>query len=171
MVLACGGGCCFRGYSWRISTARLRVSVRRKERKYSLIWPFWLDTRLEVFIWRREIDLGREFSIQVRSSNIEAVFWPRSRFIRGTERCITVGKKPSRLENLNGVGGCLNLRFCVAELRSRAMMNPRTVTTKAVILRYQGMVICGTVIGGMVLVMKKPAKMLPIRRRLMEFIR
>lgn len=51
------------------------------------------------------------------------------------------------------------------------MVNPRTVTTKAVILRYQGMVICGTVIGGMVLVMKKPAKMLPIRRRLMEFIR
>lgn len=71
---------------------RLRVSVRRKERKYSLIWPFWLDTRVEVFIWIREIDLGRAFSIQVRSSSREAAFWLRDRFILGMRRCITVGK-------------------------------------------------------------------------------
>lgn len=71
---------------------RLRARVRRKERKYSLIWPFWLDTRAEVFIWRWEIDLGRAFSIHVRSSNREAVFWLRDRFIRGMRRCITVGK-------------------------------------------------------------------------------
>lgn len=50
-------------------------------------------------------------------------------------------------------------------------MKPRMVTVKAVIFRYQGMVIWGTVMVGMVLVMKKPAKMLPIRRRLIEFIR
>lgn len=31
---------------------RLRVRVRRKDRKYNLIWPFWLDTRVEVFTWR-----------------------------------------------------------------------------------------------------------------------
>lgn len=52
-----------------------------------------------------------------------------------------------------------------------AMVKPRIVTAKAVIFRYQGIVIWGTVIGGMVLVMKKPAKILPIKRRLMEFIR
>lgn len=33
------------------------------------------------------------------------------------------------------------------------------------------MVICGMVIGVMLLVMRNPAKMLPIRRRLMEFIK
>lgn len=71
---------------------RLRVSVKRKDRKYNLIWPFWLDTRVEVFIWRKEIDLGRAFSIQVRSSSREAVFWLRVRFIMGMRRCITVGK-------------------------------------------------------------------------------
>lgn len=92
MVFACGGGCCFRGYPWRVSIIKLRVNVRRKERKYSLIWPFWLDTIAEVFIWISETDLGRMFSIQVKSSNREAVFWLRDRFIRGMERCITVGK-------------------------------------------------------------------------------
>lgn len=65
----------------------------------------------------------------------------------------------------------MNFRFCVARLRSVAMVKPRIVTARAVIFRYHGMVIWGTVIGGMVLVMKKPAKILPIRRRLMEFIR
>lgn len=171
MVFTYRGSCCLRGYSWRLSTIRLRVSVRRKERKYSLIWPFWLDTRVEVFIWIREIDLGRAFSIQVRSSSREAVFWLRDRFTMGMRRCITVGKYPSMLENLNGVEGCLNFRFCVARLRSIAMVKPRIVTARAVIFRYHGIVIWGTVIGGMVLVMKKPAKILPIRRRLMEFIR
>lgn len=65
----------------------------------------------------------------------------------------------------------MNFRFCVAELRSRAMVKPKMVTPRAVIFKYQGMVIWGTVMVGMVLVMKKPAKMLPIRRRLIEFIR
>lgn len=92
MIFACGSSCSVRGYSWRISTIRLRVSVRRKEKKYSLIWPFWLDTRVEVFIWSIEIDLGRIFSIQAKSSRREAVFWLRDRFVRGIERCTTVGK-------------------------------------------------------------------------------
>lgn len=92
MVFARWGNCCFGGYSWRLSTARLRASVRRKERKYSLIWPFWFETRVEAFIWSREIDLGRALSIQVRSSSREAVFWLRDRFIMGMRRCITVGK-------------------------------------------------------------------------------
>lgn len=141
MIFTYWGYRSFRGYSWRLSTIRLRVSVRRKERKYSLIWPFWLDTRVEVFIWSREMDLGRAFSIQVRSSSREAVFWLRVRFIRGMRRCITVGKYPSRLENLNRVEGCLNFRFCVARLRSMAIVKPRIVTARAVIFRYQGMVI------------------------------
>lgn len=52
-----------------------------------------------------------------------------------------------------------------------AIVKPRIVTARAVIFRYQGIVIWGTVMVGMVLVIKKPAKILPIRRRLMEFIR
>lgn len=46
------GDRCLGGYSWRLSVIRLRVRVRRKERKYSLIWPFWPDARVEAFIWR-----------------------------------------------------------------------------------------------------------------------
>lgn len=92
VIFTCWGYCCFRGYPWRLSIIRLRVRVRRKERKYSLIWPFWFDTRIEVFIWIREIDLGRAFSIQVRSSSREAVFWLSIKFIMGMRRCITVGK-------------------------------------------------------------------------------
>lgn len=47
---------------------------------------------MEVFIWSKEIDLGRAFSIQVRSRSREAVFWLRVKFTRGMKRCITVGK-------------------------------------------------------------------------------
>lgn len=43
-----------------------------------------------------------------------------------------VGKYPRRLENLRGARGCLNFRFCVEVLRSRAMVNPRMVTKRAV---------------------------------------
>lgn len=44
-------GCgCYRGYPWKLSIIRLRVSVRRNERKYNLIWPFWFEIRVEAFI-------------------------------------------------------------------------------------------------------------------------
>lgn len=171
MVVAYWGGCCYRGYSWKLSIVRLRVSVRRKERKYSLIWPFWLDTRVEAFIWREEMDFGRDVSSQVRSSRSEAIFWPRRRFIRGRERWIIAGKYPRRFENLYGLRGVLNFRLCVAMLRSRAIMKPVMVTSRAVIFKWKGMVICGIFIGVRLLVRRKPAKMLPIRRRLIEFIR
>lgn len=82
-----------------------------------------------------------------------------------------VGKYPSWFENLEGLAGLLNLRFWVARLRSRAMVKPRIVISRAVIFRYVGMVICGIVIGGMLLVMRKPAKMLPMSRRLIGLIR
>lgn len=72
---------------------------------------------------------------------------------------------------MNGFEGWLNFRFCVAELKSRAMVKPMIVTNRAVIFRYQGIVIWGTVMVGIVLVMRNPAKILPIRRRLIEFIR
>lgn len=55
----------------------------RKDRKYSLIWPFWVEMSVEVFIWDREIDFGRAFSSQVRSSSIEATFWLIIRLMRG----------------------------------------------------------------------------------------
>lgn len=55
----------------------------RKDRKYSLIWPFWVEMSVEVFIWDREIDFGKAFSSQVRSSSIEATFWLIIRLMRG----------------------------------------------------------------------------------------
>lgn len=71
---------------------RLRVRVIKKERKYSLIWPFWLEMSVDVFIWNEEIDFGRAFSSQVKSSSIEATFWLVSKLISGCSRCMTVGK-------------------------------------------------------------------------------
>lgn len=63
----------------------MRASSRviRNDRKYNLINPFWLDTRVEVFIWIEEIVLGRKISSQVRSSRREADFWPMVRFVDG----------------------------------------------------------------------------------------
>lgn len=92
MVSVDGGSGCHGGYSWKLSTIRLRVSVRRNERKYSLIWPFWFETNTEAFICSWEIDFGNVASSQVRSSRREAVFWPRIRFSRGMERCMIAGK-------------------------------------------------------------------------------
>ena len=46
-----------------------------KERKYNLIRPFWLKTKVEDFIWKYEIDLGRMFSSQMESKSIDADFW------------------------------------------------------------------------------------------------
>lgn len=49
-------------------------------------------------------------------------------------------------------------------------MKPSRVTNRAVNFKYNGMVICGTVEGGMLLEIMNPAKMLPIRRRVIGFI-
>lgn len=74
MVFAYRGCGCYGSYPWKLSVIRLRVRVRRNERKYSLIWPFWLETRIEAFICNWEIDFGSVASSQVRSSRREAVF-------------------------------------------------------------------------------------------------
>lgn len=66
--------------------------------------------------------------------------------------------------------GDLNFRFWVARLSSRATVKPSKVITIAVTFRWVGIVICGTVIGVMLFEMRNPAKMLPIRRRLIGFI-
>lgn len=66
-----------------------------------------METIVEVFIWNREIDLGRILSSQIRSSNGVAVFWLADRFVSGIERCMMVRKYPRRLKNLNEFEGCL----------------------------------------------------------------
>lgn len=55
-------------------------------------------------------------------------------------------------------------------MSSIAKVNPIKETIKAVVLRYIGIVIWGTVEGGILLEMINPAKMLPISRRVMGFI-
>lgn len=44
------------------------------------------------------------------------------------------------------------------------------MTNRAVIFRYKGIVIWGRVVGLILLVSRNPAKMLPIRRHLMELM-
>ena len=49
--------------------------VTRKERKYSLIRPFWLVTIVDVFIWISEVAFGKMFSNQIRSRREDTDFW------------------------------------------------------------------------------------------------
>ena len=53
-------------------------------------------------------------------------------------------------------------------LISNASTKPRAVTARAVNFKYKGIVIRGMVVGGMLLEMRKPAKILLINRRLMD---
>lgn len=106
----------------------------RKERKYSLIWPFWAEIVVEVFIWKRARDFGRVFSSHVRSSNREAVFWPAVRLVWGIRRCMMVGKYPREFEKLKGVDAGLRVRFRVRALSSSASIKPNRVTARAVSL-------------------------------------
>lgn len=59
-----------------------------------------------------------------------------------------MGKKPNELENLNVFEGRVSFRFWVMVLISMASMNPRIVTVRAVSFRWRGIVIWGSVIGG-----------------------
>lgn len=65
---------------------RLRARVIRKERKYNLIIPFWLEIRVDMFDCDLEISFGRRFSSQIKSSKREAYFWLASRFVNGCIR-------------------------------------------------------------------------------------
>lgn len=54
--------------------------VTRKERKYSLIRPFWFVIIMDMFIWISEVVFGRIFSSQIRSRREDADFWLIVRF-------------------------------------------------------------------------------------------
>ena len=62
-------------YSWKLNKIMLVKIVTRKERKYSLIRPFWLVTMVDVFIWISEVVFGKMFSSQIRSRREDADFW------------------------------------------------------------------------------------------------
>lgn len=81
-----------------------------------------------------------------------------------------VGKYPRRFENFDRSDACLNLRFSEVVLSSRASTKPSSVTVRAVSFRWCGMVSCGIVVGGMLRVIRYPAKMLPSSRRLIGLI-
>ena len=49
--------------------------VIRKERKYSLIKPFWFVVEVAIFIWACEMVFGRIVSSQIRSRREDADFW------------------------------------------------------------------------------------------------
>ena len=55
--------------------------VTRKERKYSLIRPFWFVVVVAIFIWACEMVFGRIVSSQIRSRREDADFWLIVRFI------------------------------------------------------------------------------------------
>lgn len=141
-----------------------------KDRKYSLIRPFWLEMVIDDFMFRWEMDFGNRYSSQIVSISVEASFWLAARFIVGTKRWIMVGKYPRRFENLDRFDACLNLRSSEVVLSSRASVKPSSVTVRAVSFRWYGIVSCGIIVGGMLRVIRYPAKMLPSSKRLMGLI-
>ena len=64
--------------------------VIRKERKYSLIRPFWFVTRVDAFIWASEMVFGRMASSQIRSRREDADFWLIDKFMYGARRCMNL---------------------------------------------------------------------------------
>lgn len=86
-------------------------------------------------------------------------------------RWIIDGKYPRAVENDIGLEVVFIEKFRVKLLSSRAIAKPRIEISRAVIFRYQGIVSIGTLVGGMLSEMRKPAKMLPSASRLMGLIR
>ena len=115
--------------------------------------------------------MGVNFSSQVLSNSEEANFWLIIRFIFGISRWVTWGKYPSILENFMYFEVVLNLKYSDILLSSMAIINPEIVTINAASLINHGMVICWMLVGFMLLVIKNPAKMLPISSRLIELFR
>ena len=71
----------YRNYSWKLNKAMLMIIVIRKERKYSLIRPFWFVTVMDAFIWISEVVFGKMFSSQIRSRREDASFWLIVKFV------------------------------------------------------------------------------------------
>jgi hypothetical protein len=77
-----------------------KIIDSRKDRKYILIIPFWLDTMIEALICMLDINLGVVFSIQIMSRRVDAAFWLSISVFLGEVLCIIVGKNPSIVENV-----------------------------------------------------------------------
>ena len=54
-------------YSRKLNRTVLIIIVTRKERKYSLINPFWFVTIIDIFVWISEVVFGKMFSSQIKS--------------------------------------------------------------------------------------------------------
>lgn len=110
------------------------MRVKKNERKYNLIKPFWLETSIEVFIWKCKMDFGRTFSSWIESSKSDADFWLIDRFMNGGSQCMMIGKYLRRLENLNTLEGCSSFRLYVVRPSSSAKVNPGLNDAKAHVL-------------------------------------
>lgn len=61
-------------------------------------------------------------------------------------------------------------RFRLRLFNSRAIRNPMMEISRAVVLRYHGIVKIDRLVGGILLEIKKPARILPMARRLIGLI-
>lgn len=68
------------------------------------------------------------------------------------------------------IEGFVGVKLLVRLLSSSAIAKPVMVIIRAVVFRYQGMVITCTVEGGMLYEMKNPAKILPSASRLIGLV-
>ena len=61
-------------YSWKLNRTVLIIIVTSKERKYSLIKPFWFVIMVDIFVWISEVVFGKIFSSQIKSRREDADF-------------------------------------------------------------------------------------------------
>lgn len=88
LISSCWSISCHGDYPWKLVVVRIRVRARviMKDKKYSLIRPFWLEMVTDDFTLRCETDFGSRYSSQIISISVEASFWLVDRFIVGTKR-------------------------------------------------------------------------------------
>lgn len=139
---------------------------------YVLIEPCWMLLMVEMRgVFSLVVALGPIFSSQVRSMVWLAMVWPRERLILGESRWKTFWKKPSMFEKWCGARwGVVLICFVVREASSRAVRSPASVTARAASFSGRGMDIMGVFIGRVLVVISRPAIMLPQASRLMGLI-
>lgn len=115
--------------------------------------------------------MGLLFLVRLCLEGLKIIYSLDLKFFCGIIRWIIDGKYPRDVENDAGLEVVFMEKFRVKLFSSRAMANPMIEISRAVTLRYQGIVSIGILVGGILSEMRKPAKMLPSANRLIGLIR
>lgn len=142
----------------------------RKDKKYNLIKPFWVEVNNDNEEWTVVWPFGPVFSYQFKSISMVAMCWPKNKFIRGWSRCIVKVKYPNILEKLV-VWFIDFISLLVREFSSIPIKTPVKVIISVDSFSIVGIVIVIDDVGGILIVKRKPAIMLPTPNRIIGLIK